>query len=298
MAADVADAIADILSDPTARVAAFGERTVLDLPFRVAVKTGTSKGYRDNWTVGFTREVTVAVWVGNFDGSPMEGVSGISGAGPLFRAVMDAAMRGRAAAPFADLAADGWLKVEICPLSGGAPSHACPHAVTEWMPPAARAGLATCRMHERVRVDRRNGLRAGPSCPAAFVEERAFETFDGAFAAWADAAQRAMAPRAFSPLCPGDPPAGGPAGALRVAFPHDGARFLLDPDRPRDAQSIAIRVDAPAGASRVAVRVDGQLLALSESPFVAEWRLAPGDHVIDAAAPDGTAAPSVHVRVE
>src|SRR6202012_3409858 len=73
--------------------------SVLDFPFEVAAKTGTSKGYRDNWTVGFTRAVTVAVWVGNFDGSPMTNVSGISGAGPLFHALMDAAMHGRPREP-------------------------------------------------------------------------------------------------------------------------------------------------------------------------------------------------------
>ena len=85
--------ITDILADPHARLASFGENSALDLPFPVAVKTGTSKGFRDNWTVGYTSEVTVAVWVGNFDGSPMLGVSGVTGAGPLFREVMLAAHR-------------------------------------------------------------------------------------------------------------------------------------------------------------------------------------------------------------
>jgi penicillin-binding protein 1C len=58
------------------RVASFGTESPLDLPFPVAVKTGTSKGFRDNWTVGYTDAVTVAVWVGNFDGSPMLALSG------------------------------------------------------------------------------------------------------------------------------------------------------------------------------------------------------------------------------
>ena len=58
-----------MLADDRARVGAFGERSALDLPFPVAAKTGTSKGFRDNWAVGYTREVTVAVWVGNFDGA-------------------------------------------------------------------------------------------------------------------------------------------------------------------------------------------------------------------------------------
>ena len=77
--------IADILSDNQARVPTFGPHSVIRLPFKCAVKTGTSRNYRDNWTMGFTPEFTVGVWAGNFDNTPMEGVSGVTGAGPIFR---------------------------------------------------------------------------------------------------------------------------------------------------------------------------------------------------------------------
>ena len=87
--------LTDILSDPVARVPAFGRHNVLSLPFPAAVKTGTSVDFTDNWTVGFTSEVTVAVWVGNFDGRPMKGVSGVTGAGTLWHRVMRAAMQDR-----------------------------------------------------------------------------------------------------------------------------------------------------------------------------------------------------------
>src|SRR5207237_1027889 len=76
----------------------YGLGLVLDnalrLPFATAAKTGTSKGYSDNWTIGFTRERTVAVWAGNFDGTPMIQVSGITGAGPIFKRVITRAMAG------------------------------------------------------------------------------------------------------------------------------------------------------------------------------------------------------------
>jgi penicillin-binding protein 1C len=80
--------IADILSDNQAREMAFGSYSVLRLPFKCAVKTGTSSTFRDNWTLGYTPEFTVGVWVGNFDNTPMQDVSGITGAGPIFRDVM------------------------------------------------------------------------------------------------------------------------------------------------------------------------------------------------------------------
>jgi penicillin-binding protein 1C len=79
--------LADILSDNQARLMSFGNQSVIRLPFRVAVKTGTSTSYRDNWTLGFTPEFTVGVWAGNFEGQPMEQVSGVTGAGPIFRDV-------------------------------------------------------------------------------------------------------------------------------------------------------------------------------------------------------------------
>jgi penicillin-binding protein 1C len=80
--------IADILSDDGARALAFGTETDLAFDFRVAAKTGTSPDHRDNWVAGFTREHTVVVWVGNPDGRPLRGTSGLEGAGPVFRQVL------------------------------------------------------------------------------------------------------------------------------------------------------------------------------------------------------------------
>jgi penicillin-binding protein 1C len=80
--------VTDILSDRYARAQAFGLGSVIDLPFPAAVKTGTSSGYRDTWTAGYTPEYTVAVWVGNFTGAPMQRIAGVSGAGPLWNRVM------------------------------------------------------------------------------------------------------------------------------------------------------------------------------------------------------------------
>lgn len=67
---------------------AFGMAGPLHLPFPCAAKTGTTKDFRDNWTIGYTTDYTVGVWVGNFDGKPMRHISGITGAAPLFRDIM------------------------------------------------------------------------------------------------------------------------------------------------------------------------------------------------------------------
>ena len=81
--------VADILADAGARAITFGMASPLTTAYRAAVKTGTSKDMRDNWAAGFTARHTVVVWVGNFSGAPMHDVSGVSGAAPVWRDVMD-----------------------------------------------------------------------------------------------------------------------------------------------------------------------------------------------------------------
>ncbi|HEY1392520.1 MAG TPA: penicillin-binding protein 1C [Methylibium sp.] len=81
--------VADILADREARTATFGLDNALSPRYWAAVKTGTSKDMRDNWCLGFSRRYTVGVWVGNANGEPMWDVSGVTGAAPVWRAVMD-----------------------------------------------------------------------------------------------------------------------------------------------------------------------------------------------------------------
>lgn len=81
--------IADVLSDNAARSPAFGAASSLRFDYPVACKTGTSTDFRDNWCMAFTPEFTVGVWVGNFNGSPMHEVSGVTGAAPIMHDVMD-----------------------------------------------------------------------------------------------------------------------------------------------------------------------------------------------------------------
>ncbi len=97
--AGAAAIVTDILSDRLARSATFGLDNALAPRHWAAVKTGTSKDMRDNWCVGFTSRYTVAVWVGNFDGSPMWDVSGISGAAPLWLELVNALHRSRPSKP-------------------------------------------------------------------------------------------------------------------------------------------------------------------------------------------------------
>ena len=131
--------VIDMLADAHARARAFGVASLLRLPFPSAVKTGTSSDFRDTWTVGFTRDVTVAVWVGNFDGAPMQRITGVSGAAPLWNRIMLHIAETREPGPFAP--PRGYARRAICATSGAIPDSGCESIVTEWLDPADRVAL-------------------------------------------------------------------------------------------------------------------------------------------------------------
>ena len=123
--------VTDILADPFARARAFGINSILRTPFPTAVKTGTSSDFRDTWTVGFSRDYTVATWVGNFDGSPMREVSGVTGAGPLWSAIFLRLHERREPARFDP--PSGYVRRPICAETGERPSRYCRTIVREWL---------------------------------------------------------------------------------------------------------------------------------------------------------------------
>lgn len=125
----VAYIITHILADRDARIPSFGYNSPLSLPFPCASKTGTSKDFRDNWTIGYTPRYTVGVWVGNFDGKPMQNVSGITGCGPLFKDIMLFLEKKKSGGAFKEPEKLIWAK--ICPLSGKLPTASCPGIIEE-----------------------------------------------------------------------------------------------------------------------------------------------------------------------
>ena len=81
------------MADNEARAPIFGLRSPLYFEgFKVSVKTGTTDNFRDGWTLGFTPEIVVGVWVGNNDNSPMQKEPGVMVAGPIFNQFMKKAL--------------------------------------------------------------------------------------------------------------------------------------------------------------------------------------------------------------
>ncbi|MGZ8854073.1 MAG: penicillin-binding protein 1C [Thermoanaerobaculia bacterium] len=198
--------ITDILSDAAAREYVFGSGGSLDFPFPVAAKTGTSQAYRDNWTVGYTREVTVGVWVGNFGREELRNSTGVTGAGPIFHDVMLAAMKHRAADTIMSAPAD-LEKVEICALSGLRPSPWCPAIEREWV--RRDAPVEFCSWHHKDSV-----------------------RLPSEYAAWkggAPAPSPALHVKSIR---------------LKIQSPPNGATYLIDPTLRMEYQTLPLRAAA------------------------------------------------------
>jgi penicillin-binding protein 1C len=236
----------------------------------VAVKTGTSQAYHDNWTIGFTRDVTVGVWVGNFDRTPLQNSSGVTGAAPIFHDVMLAAQArlGRPA-PAADDAlvarpSDLAPRV-ICALSGREATQYCPRLETEWIP--ADRPAAPCRWHRQQR-------------------DRVVVDWPPAYRAWArqqgllvSAAPEALVLRAAVT----NPAAAGARGRperLRIVNPPAGATYLFDPTLRAEFQTLPLRAVADSGAARLEWEVDGQAVGTSSADRALDWPLARGEHTV------------------
>jgi penicillin-binding protein 1C len=139
--------VTDMLADPEARRPMFGqELPVDDMPFRIAFKTGTSRGFADTVAVGVTEQITVAAWAGNFDGRPTEGLVAMDAAAPLVREGMMLAARGRELTLPERPAS--LVSARVCPLSGKLAGPDCPHGKVEHFAPGT-VPAGTCDWHER-----------------------------------------------------------------------------------------------------------------------------------------------------
>jgi penicillin-binding protein 1C len=260
--------ITDILSDAEARAYIFGRGGSLEFPFTVAAKTGTSQAYHDNWALGYTRDVVVGVWVGNFDRTPLRDSSGVTGAGPIFHDVMLAAVeRARGALPIDDHSpilpppADV-RRVELCAESGLVPTDACPSRVTEWVP--AGATIESCSWHH-------------------VTPDGVITVWPDAFRAWAESPGRlATAPPVSTmhtarALDARVRHATTDTSALAIAVPLGGAVYLLDATLRPEFQTLSFRTRGGSPGRREWF-VDGTSVGVAGSDDALRWPLARGAH--------------------
>jgi penicillin-binding protein 1C len=234
--------ITDILKDPIARRPAFGGN--FHFPFQCAVKTGTTKDYKDNWTVGYTTIYTVGVWVGNFNGKEMRFVSGVSGAGPIFSDVITYLHSSPYGQPPEDFPIPKQLeKINICTRSGKLPTAVCRKTISEWFPKEKKP-VEYCSVHKEYVVEDANGKR----------NTRVYETFPPEYTTWSSS--EGLAPPPLSAL-----PVHRSIGETRVkrltiVSPNSGDYFKIDPVLRTEYQTITISGFIPKEINHVTLSVN------------------------------------------
>jgi penicillin-binding protein 1C len=223
MTTPAAALVLDMLSDPVARVPAFGLETPLDFAFPAAAKTGTSRHFTDNWAVATTGRFTVAVWVGNFNGRPMQGVGGITGAGPLLHRAVLLTARAYPPGVLPTPRQAGAVALRVCRLSGLRATPDCPQMV-EWFVPGTQPDR-DCDWH-------RDGSVV---LPVEYAEWRTTADVE---------ANPAVVPRGET--------------AFRITSPQDGDRYGVPVGVDGRYATLALR--AAGGGSELGVRwfVDGR----------------------------------------
>jgi penicillin-binding protein 1C len=270
------DLLTDVLSDNDARADQFGLFSPLRLPFPAAAKTGTTSNYRDNWTLGYSPQRVVGVWVGNPDGHPMSHISGVDGAGPIWHDVMLAAQQQLPIEPF--VAPPGIDRREVCVTNGLTPGPDCPYRRAELY--LAESPLRPVEA-EYTRSDGKLVWRAPAELREWAREHAVAYVFSDQ--------ESVISDQASSP-------------APRITSPEPEMHVLIDPHLPLAAQQLEVTVliEAEANVDHVEFVVDGAAFATSAAaPYRAWWTVQPGEHQLVAVAIDrhGQHWRSVPVRV-
>lgn len=265
--------ISDILSDNFARAPAYTTHSILQIGRPAAVKTGTTTDFRDNWTMGYTPNLVVGVWVGNANSDPMIAISGVTGAGPIWHQFMRTVLNGQPEVEFEQ--PDGMVQVEICTLSGLLPTADCPYTRQEWFIEGTQP-TEYDHFYRRVEIDMVTGLPASDDTLPERRESRLYLDLPVEAHEWAQLNGLALLPELFAASEQGS---GNQEQGLVVASPDAYTIYRISPELPLSAQRLRIVILAPAGMRDVTIYLDGVALAtIPSAPFELWWTLSEGDH--------------------
>lgn len=243
--------LADILSDNQARALTFGPRSPLRLDFKAAAKTGTSTSYRDNWTLGYTPQYTVGVWAGNFTGQPMEGVSGVTGAGPIFKDIF-IALNARVRQTWFPAPPD-LTRVRIDTMLGKC---------------LAQSGPVSRMSREEIFF----GQKLPPyATPGDYELGTGRTILAPEYAEWIESKDNWLGNQVVASVDPA-------RAVLRITSPPHGLRIRLDPDLP-DGRRLLLKAQAPG-----LVRWRCNTLTITQRGTQTFAQLVPGSHEITAEA--------------
>ncbi len=292
-----ADLVTHILSDPAARRPSFAEGSPLDYDTAVAVKTGTSQGYRDGWTVAFSDRLLVVMWIGNHDWRRMNHIGGLAGTAEATHQVFDLVqpqLQRHIPLPLSAREPAHSERREVCALSGLLAGPDCPHRRTEVFLKGTSPS-SSCAWHQRVQVDVRNSDLATEGCHARFVAVRSVVDLPADYHRWARAQRLPLRPARRSRLC-GD--LDDDDITIVLTEPQDGVRYAFDPDTPPEYATIRLAADVAGTEDDVVFLVDDTPVAQVPWPYETRWTLTPGNHRIRAVlAQHRTASNAVGIAV-
>lgn len=218
----------------------------------VAWKTGTSYGHRDAWAVGFTRDFTVGVWVGSFDGTAVEGISGARDAAPLLFDVLRAVDPGGRGP---ELGGET-RRLRVCAESHERPTSWCPRTVEMSYIPG-RTRLPSCSSHKRVFVDRETGEWLVGDCVGRRpMEAKVVILHPPELVAWWRARGRTVPE--LPPPAEGCRGAGAPGEPPRIVSPDAATPYRLRAGAPERFQRVPL---VARGSGRLFWYQDGMLVA-------------------------------------
>jgi penicillin-binding protein 1C len=270
----VAWLISDILSDNDARRLGFGEFSSLRLDRPAAVKTGTTSNFHDNWTIGYTPQVVVGVWVGNTSYEPMRDVNGLTGAAPIWHQFIRTVLTGQPELSF--IQPDGFVKLEICALSGLLPTQSCPYRRLEWFIEGTQP-IEEDRFYQEVRIDTSTGRLANEYTPPERIRYQVVLDLPEALQPWARAQGLTLLSDLLADSNDGSEP--GSHEPLRLISPSSGSVYKLATGIDPETQKLLLEVVGQVDLAQVKIWVDGDLLAtVDEEPYQAWWPLEVGEH--------------------
>jgi len=278
---DTARLISLYLSDPMARMPSFQRLGSVEYPFPVAVKTGTSRGYRDSWTFCYSDRYVVGVWMGRADNQPMDKISGSAGAAPLAKEIMlhlhPETSHGQRDTGFPP--PREYNSIRICRLSGKRATSHTQESCFEYFKPGTEP-VEYSAAYRPVAVDSRNDLLATDLCPSEFIDIRYVVDLPPRYASWAADTGLPTAPVEYSPLCTGfikKRPE-----RLSILKPADGSRLVMDPECPERFRTITLSASVDPAVSDIVWYVDGYPYKIATYPYTIRWHMKPGEHSFQA----------------
>jgi len=255
------------LSDPMARLPGFARMGPNEYPFPAAVKTGTSAGFRDAWTVAWSDRAIVGVWIGRPDFRPMRSLGGYRAAAALARRILSLRhgdqLDGFSDRPFPP--PRGYVPIRLCATTGLLPGALCDQVVSEWFAPGQEP-REICNHRVPVAVAGGRG-RMGTDLFSANLS----------------------APSALR---------GTRAPKLRVSAPERGTVLLVDPEVPPGSSTIALQAAADPAPPELTWYVDGRPWRIVAYPYTVRWPLETGAHTFQVRIPGQEAAsPKIGVAV-